>query len=137
MHGWTCWWWKTIAEAGEMMTMVLADRGARVRMAGDYDSALARVGMGLARRAGQRHRPAGPRRLRTDAPRAFHGRAGVSEPPPAGHRADGVRGPEDREKTLDAGFDLHLSKPLKPHALVTAIQAIRTTRKFAQSSTRS
>jgi CheY-like chemotaxis protein len=28
---------------------------------------------------------------------------------------------EDREKTLAAGFDLHLSKPLKPHQLLEAI----------------
>jgi CheY-like chemotaxis protein len=28
---------------------------------------------------------------------------------------------EDRQKTLDAGFDLHLAKPLKPHALLEAI----------------
>jgi CheY-like chemotaxis protein len=28
---------------------------------------------------------------------------------------------EDRRKTLDAGFDLHLSKPLKPHLLLQAI----------------
>jgi CheY-like chemotaxis protein len=28
---------------------------------------------------------------------------------------------EDRLKTLDAGFDLHLSKPLKPHVLLEAI----------------
>jgi len=29
--------------------------------------------------------------------------------------------PEDRQKTLDAGFDLHLAKPLKPHLLLDAI----------------
>ena len=29
--------------------------------------------------------------------------------------------PEDRDKTLAAGFDLHLSKPLKPHQLLEAI----------------
>ncbi len=28
---------------------------------------------------------------------------------------------EDRRKTLAAGFDLHLAKPLKPHLLLEAI----------------
>jgi len=31
----------------------------------------------------------------------------------------------DRQKTLDAGFDLHLAKPLKPHALLEAIGRLR------------
>jgi CheY-like chemotaxis protein len=29
--------------------------------------------------------------------------------------------PEDQRKTLAAGFDLHLSKPLRPHLLLDAI----------------
>jgi CheY-like chemotaxis protein len=29
--------------------------------------------------------------------------------------------PEDQRKTLDAGFDLHLTKPLRPHLLLDAI----------------
>ncbi|HEY0825994.1 MAG TPA: response regulator, partial [Ramlibacter sp.] len=32
---------------------------------------------------------------------------------------------QDRRKTLDAGFDLHLSKPLKPHQLLDAISRCR------------
>jgi CheY-like chemotaxis protein len=30
--------------------------------------------------------------------------------------------PEDARKTLEAGFDLHLSKPLRPHLLLEAIR---------------
>ena len=29
--------------------------------------------------------------------------------------------PEDRQKTLEAGFDEHLGKPINPHAIVTTI----------------
>ena len=32
---------------------------------------------------------------------------------------------EDQQKTLAAGFDLHLSKPLKPHQLLEAISRSR------------
>ena len=32
---------------------------------------------------------------------------------------------EDQHKTLAAGFDLHLSKPLKPHLLLEAISRSR------------
>jgi CheY-like chemotaxis protein len=107
-------------EASEMMTMVLSDRGARVRTALDYESALralqhawpdvlvsdiglpGRDGYELVRRVrqieGERHAP----RLPVIALTAF-----ARE--------------EDRLKTLDAGFDLHLSKPLKPHVLLEAI----------------
>jgi CheY-like chemotaxis protein len=33
--------------------------------------------------------------------------------------------PQDRQKTLEAGFDLHLAKPLKPHTLLEAIAHCR------------
>lgn len=107
-------------EASEMMTVVLSDRGARVRIAVDYDSALRAVqqawpdvmvsDIGLPGRDGyelvrsvrelerERHAP----HLQVIALTAFA-------------RA------EDRDKTLAAGFDLHLSKPLKPHQLLEAI----------------
>jgi PAS domain S-box-containing protein len=107
-------------EASEMMSVVLSDRGARVRMAADYDSALralrhawpdvlvsdiglpGRDGYELVRHVREIEREQGGRRLPVIALTAFT-------------RA------EDRRKTLDAGFDLHLPKPLKPHLLLQAI----------------
>lgn len=107
-------------EASEMMSVVLSDRGARVRMAADYDSALralrhawpdvlvsdiglpGRDGYELVRRVREIEREQGGGRLPVIALTAFT-------------RA------EDRRKTLDAGFDLHLPKPLKPHLLLQAI----------------
>ena len=107
-------------EASEMMTLVLADRGAQVRTAADYDGALRAVqaawpdvlvsdiglpgrdGYELVRRLRQLETERRARHLPVIALTAFA-------------RA------EDRQKTLDAGFDLHLSKPLKPHQLLDAI----------------
>ena len=108
------------SEATEMMTLVLSDRGARVRTAADYDSALkalqqgwpdvlvsdlglpGRDGYELVRRVRQIEQERRSPHLPMIALTAF-------------------ARPEDRQKTLDAGFDLHLSKPLKPHALLEAI----------------
>lgn len=107
-------------EASEMMTLVLADRGASVRTAHDVDSALhalqqawpdvmvsdiglpGRDGYELVRRVRELEAGRGGARLPVIALTAFA-------------RA------EDRRKTLEAGFDLHLSKPLKPHLLLEAI----------------
>jgi PAS domain S-box-containing protein len=107
-------------EASEMMTVVLSDRGARVRIAVDYDSALRAVqeawpdvlvsdiglpgrdGYELVRSVRELERERRAPHLQVIALTAFA-------------RA------EDREKTLAAGFDLHLSKPLKPHQLLEAI----------------
>lgn len=107
-------------EAVEMMTLVLEDRGAQVRTAGDFDSALlalqqawpdvlvsdiglpGRDGYELVRRVRQLQQEQGARHLPVIALTAF-------------------ARPEDRQKTLDAGFDLHLAKPLKPHLLLDAI----------------
>ncbi len=107
-------------EASEMLTVVLSDRGARVRTAEDYDTALAAVqqawpdilvsdiglpgrdGYELVRRVRQIEREKQVPRLPVIALTAF-------------------ARPEDQRKTLDAGFDLHLSKPLKPHLLLEAI----------------
>ena len=110
-------------EATEMMRVVLGDRGARVRTAHDYDSALAALqqawpdvlvsDIGLPGKDGYelvrqvRQLEAGrARRLPIIALTAFA-------------RA------EDRSKTLAAGFDLHLGKPLKPHLLLEAIARFR------------
>jgi PAS domain S-box-containing protein len=107
-------------EASEMMTVVLSDRGARVRIAVDYDSALRAVqqawpdvlvsdiglpgrdGYELVRSVRELERERRAPHLQVIALTAFA-------------RA------EDRDKTLAAGFDLHLSKPLKPHQLLEAI----------------
>ena len=107
-------------EACEMMNLVLSDRGARVRIAADYDSALralqqswpdvlvsdiglpGRDGYELARRVRELEQERGAPHLPAIALTAF------------------ARN-EDRQKTLDAGFDLHLAKPLKPHQLLEAI----------------
>lgn len=107
-------------EACEMMNVVLSDRGCRVRMASDYEGALAalqqawpdvlvsdiglpgRDGYELVRRVRQMEQELGTPRLPVIALTAF------------------TRG-EDRRKALDAGFDLYLGKPLRPHLLLEAI----------------
>lgn len=111
-------------EACEMLTVVLADRGAKVRLAHDVDQALAalskawpdvvvsdiglpgRDGYELVRVLRQMEQQRGGHRLPVIALTAFT-------------RND------DRVKTLEAGFDLHLGKPLKPHLLLQAIAATR------------
>jgi signal transduction histidine kinase/CheY-like chemotaxis protein len=108
-------------EAREMMMVVLSDRGANVRVAGDYEAALrsmeqawpdvlvsdiglpGRDGYELVRRVRQIEQQRGAPRLPVIALTAF-------------------ARPEDARKTLEAGFDLHLSKPLRPHLLLEAIR---------------
>ncbi|MEJ8836446.1 hybrid sensor histidine kinase/response regulator [Ramlibacter sp. AN1133] len=112
------------AEASEILGVVLADRGARVRSARDYDSAVRAVqqawpdvlvsDIGLPGRDGYEL----VRRVR-ELERA---RAGGHLPIIA---LTAFARPQDLRKTLDAGFDLHLSKPLKPHKLVEAITRSR------------
>lgn len=111
-------------EATEMMTLVLSERGARVRTAGDYEGALqalaqawpdvmvsdiglpGRDGYELVRRVRELERTRRSPHLPVIAVTAF-------------------ARPEDQRKTLDAGFDLHLSKPLRPHLLLDAIARCR------------
>jgi len=114
-------------DAAEMLSVVLSDRGASVRLATDYGTALAAVqarwpdvlvsDIGLPVRDGhelvrevRRLQPAGRGLLPVVALTAF-------------------ARPEDRARSLEAGFDEHLGKPLKPHALVTAILALMATRR--------
>ncbi len=109
-------------EAGEMMRVVLSDRGAHVRLALDCDSAVAQLrerrpsvvvsDIGLPGRDGHelarevRQQEAGGRdHLPMIALTAF------------------ARS-EDQSKSLDAGFDLHLAKPLRPYVLLTAIREL-------------
>ncbi|HZY20267.1 MAG TPA: response regulator [Ramlibacter sp.] len=115
-------------EAGEMMTIVLSDRGARVRIARDYDGALLQL------------RQAWPQVLVSDI--GLPGRDGhelarevrrLEAQSGQGRRLPMVAltafaRPEDQRKTLEAGFDLHLAKPLKPHLLLGAIAGLRTPR---------
>jgi len=112
------------AEASEILGVVLADRGARVRGARDYDGALqalqqawpdvlvsdiglpGRDGYELVRQVRELERTRGGNHLPIIALTAF-------------------ARPQDLQKTLAAGFDQHLSKPLKPHKLVEAIARSR------------
>jgi signal transduction histidine kinase len=106
-------------EAVEMMTLVLAERGARVRTAPDCDTALQAVqqrwpdvlvsDIGLPGRDGYEL----VRQLRR-----LQGERGARLPVIA---LTAFARAEDRQKSLEAGFDLHLAKPLKPHVLLSAI----------------
>ncbi|AEG93321.1 hybrid sensor histidine kinase/response regulator [Ramlibacter tataouinensis] len=118
-------------EAGEMMSIVLADRGAEVRLAADYSSAVAQL---------DRHRPD---MLISDI--GLPGRDGYElarhvrqqEAHSAGDpylpliALTAFARPQDQRKALEAGFDLHLAKPLKPLALLTAIQELLARRHHA------
>ncbi|MGJ7575427.1 response regulator [Variovorax sp. RB2P76] len=108
------------ADASEIMTVVLADAGATVRLGADFDSALqlfeqkwpdvlisdiglpGRDGYDLIREVRQRERTLGKPRLFSVAHTAF-------------------TRPQDHAKATEAGFDAHLGKPLQPHALLALI----------------
>ena len=108
------------ADASEIMTVVLADAGATVRLGVDFDSALqlfeqkwpdvlisdiglpGRDGYDLIREVRQRERALGKPRLFSVAHTAF-------------------TRPQDHAKATEAGFDAHLGKPLQPHALLALI----------------
>ncbi|HWI82436.1 response regulator [Ramlibacter sp.] len=107
------------ADACEMLSMILADRGARVRTGRDFESAMRQLregwpdvlvsDIGLPGRDGyelmrlvREATPPGQARLPAIALTAFS-------------RA------EDEASALEAGFDAHLSKPLKPHELIGAV----------------
>jgi PAS domain S-box-containing protein len=107
------------AEAAEMLRIILGDRGADVRVAHDGEEALASVAgtppdviisdVGMPGRNGyellrELRELEGPlsRRLPAIALTSFSR-------------------PQDREQALQAGFDLHIAKPLRPLLLVHAI----------------
>lgn len=107
-------------EACEMMAVVLSDRGAAVRTVRDYEGALAAI------------RQAWPDVLVSDI--GLPGRDGfelVRSVRELEGQRPGTHLPiialtafaraEDRQRALAAGFDQHLPKPLKPHALLAAI----------------
>jgi PAS domain S-box-containing protein len=103
----------------EMLSVVLADRGARVRIGVDFETAMqalrqewpdvlvsdiglpGRDGYELMRRVRQSTPPDKPR-LPAIALTAF-------------------TRPEDQASAFKAGFDAHLAKPLKPHELIGAM----------------
>ena len=109
------------ADASEIMTVVLSDAGATVRLGVDYDAALhlfeqkwpdvlisdiglpGRDGYELIREVRQRERTRGRPRLFCVAHTAF-------------------TRPQDHAKATEAGFDAHLGKPLQPHALLALIR---------------
>ena len=111
------------ADAIELLSVILRDRGALVRTAVDYDSALRALGetwpdvlvsdIGLPLRDGydlirhiRRMQPLGAERLIALALTAF-------------------ARPEDKAMAMEAGYDDHLGKPLDAFALVSAIRALR------------
>jgi PAS domain S-box-containing protein len=107
-------------DASEMLSMILGDRGAQVRVGRDYEAALrlldeawpdvlvsdiglpGRDGYELMRRVREGAPARGKPRLPAIALTAFS-------------RA------EDEATALAAGFDTHLTKPLKPHELIGAV----------------
>jgi CheY-like chemotaxis protein len=108
------------ADTREMLNVVLADEGAHVRLAGDYDSAMAQLDT------------AWPQLLVSDiglpgrdgyeliaAIRALERQQG--RPPMRAVALTAFARPQDRERALLAGFDQHLDKPLQPHVLVSAL----------------
>jgi PAS domain S-box-containing protein len=110
--------------AAEMLSVVLSDRGAVVRTAADAPSALEALGeqwpdvlisdIGLPGRDGY------------ELIRAVRALAPPSDKPnklPAIALTAFAR-PEDRKRALDAGFDMHVPKPLKPLTLVNAVLAV-------------
>lgn len=108
--------------AAEMLLVVLSDRGARVRTARDYESAMAELriawpdvlvsDIGLPDRDGYELMRA-VRAMPTPPQRARLGAIALT----AFARA------EDRAKAIEAGFDAHVPKPLKPLQLVEALKA--------------
>lgn len=108
------------ADASEMLTIVLSDGGARVRTADGFDTAL------------QAAMASWPDVLISDI--GLPGRDGY-ELIQEIRRIEAARGstrlhaialtafarPEDRTRALDAGFDIHLAKPLQPHVLMASV----------------
>ena len=117
-------------DASEMLAVVLADRGAKVRLATNVETALLRMDeawpdvllsdIGLPRRDGYEL----IREVRALPPPKDKPRL------PAIALTAFARA-EDRAKAIDAGFDDHVPKPLNPHALVLAIRALLLTQQLS------
>ncbi len=108
-------------EAGEILAHILEDRGATVALAGDHDTALALLAS---------HRPdlmvsdiGLPGKDGYELLRSVRRREGASGRLPAiALTAFGRE--DDQNMALDAGFDVHLSKPLEPQTLLQAIRRL-------------
>ncbi|MBB1600752.1 response regulator [Variovorax sp. UMC13] len=111
-------------EASEMLAMMLTELGAKVRVADNYDAALEAVrqrwpfvlisDIGLPGRDGYELM----RTLR-DLTSTFE------RPRILAIALTAFSRPQDRERALEAGFDYHLSKPVQPHSLLSAIAALQ------------
>jgi PAS domain S-box-containing protein len=107
-------------EAADMMRIVLSDQGAKVRVARDFDCAMQEL---AARR---------PDVLVSDI--GLPGRDGYELARQVRAAHPGTRiplialtafaRPVDQQRSLEAGFDRHLPKPLKPHMLVGTIREL-------------
>lgn len=107
------------ADACEMLRMILTDRGARVRCGRDFDAAMRLLcegwpdvlvsDIGLPGRDGYELM----RRVRQETP--------VDRPRLPAIALTAFSRPEDEASAFEAGFDTHLTKPLKPHELIGAV----------------
>ena len=111
-------------EASEMLAMMLTELGAKVRVADNYDAALEAVrqrwplvlisDIGLPGRDGY------------ELMRTLRDLTSTFELPRVLAIAlTAFSRPQDRERALEAGFDWHLSKPVQPHSLLSAIAALQ------------
>lgn len=104
-------------EAREMLGMVLRERGARLRMAHDYDEAIAALS---AARPDVLVSDVGlPGKDGYELVREVRSRLG-DQPLPAIALTAFARD-KDKALALGAGFDAHCAKPLQPHELVATI----------------
>ena len=111
-------------EASEMLAMMLTEVGAQVRVAADYDAAL---------EAARRQWPSVlvsdiglPGRDGYELMRTLRELTSTFERPRILAIAlTAFSRPQDRERALDAGFDVHLGKPVQPHVLMAAIRELR------------
>ena len=110
-------------DASEIVSVILADRGATVRLAADVQGALASAqsvwpdlllsDIGLPHRDGH------------DLIRVLRAMQGANELPYlAAIALTAFARPQDCRQALEAGFDRHLPKPLNPHALMLNIREL-------------
>lgn len=107
-------------DTAEMLSIVLTDEGARVRVAHGYEEALAEVERAwpdqLVSDIGMPGRDGYDLIIKVRALEKAAGRAHI----PAIALTAFAR-PQDRDRALAAGFDRHLGKPLQPHLLIQAL----------------
>ncbi|MCE4554899.1 hybrid sensor histidine kinase/response regulator [Roseateles cellulosilyticus] len=111
-------------DAGAMLRLVLGEKGAHAVVVTSVDDALAAVAqqsfdvlisdIGMPGKDGY----ALMRELRAHAVRARHGQ------PLKAIALTAFGRPEDRHQSLEAGFDEHFAKPLRPHLLLQALERL-------------